>query len=135
MTEEEMHALLLEAIDQAREKARQKGCDCGAGIRASCSGDGSELRTRVEHKRTCNLKFGRGLPENGIATYLRSPLPEDYLPPGTAVVHNNWREGFTFRAWLQAPTDRLEQCDCGWAPETVTHYRVRQVPELLAAPS
>ncbi len=54
---------------------------------------------------------------------------------GHVLVHNHVRPiGFGprtpcgldgFRAWTQVPEpDRLERCDCGWAPECPVHYRV-----------
>ena len=30
------------------------------------------------------------------------------------------------RCWLAEPSPRLEACQCGWAPELGTHYRVRE---------
>jgi hypothetical protein len=26
--------------------------------------------------------------------------------------------------WIQAPSDRLKPCECGWAPDLSPHYRV-----------
>lgn len=50
--------------------------------------------------------------------------------PGMVVVHNHIRHtadmplGLNgFRAWQQARTDRLVECDCGWWG--IEHYRVR----------
>jgi hypothetical protein len=63
--------------------------------------------------------------------YLRT-VP-DAVPAGRVVVHNRVRPAAVlgergFRAWLQAPdADKLEECDCGWAPRLGTHYRVRGV--------
>jgi hypothetical protein len=44
------------------------------------------------------------------------------VPPDLVVVHNTVRPARRlgtpgFRAWLQAPGDNLERCDCRWAPE------------------
>lgn len=25
--------------------------------------------------------------------------------------------------WLQSPSDAIEECGCGWAPELACHYR------------
>ena len=51
------------------------------------------------------------------------------IPDGWVLVHNSVRPtrclGYRgFRAWLQAPSDRLELCACGWAPEVGDHYRI-----------
>lgn len=51
-------------------------------------------------------------------------------PPARVVVHNHVqpptrRLGLRgFRAWFAPLSDRLEVCDCGWAPEIGEHYRV-----------
>jgi hypothetical protein len=52
------------------------------------------------------------------------------IPKGMHLVHNTVlptrRLGFRgFRAWLTPHEERLERCDCGWAPELGVHYRVR----------
>jgi hypothetical protein len=60
-------------------------------------------------------------------------IPRKPLPPGQVVVHNHIRHtpqtrsgerGFRF--WRQDLTERLERCDCGWAPELKEHYHVRR---------
>jgi hypothetical protein len=63
--------------------------------------------------------------------YLFSMPKPGEIPAGQVVVHNNVRPTRNlgsrgFRAWLQAPTDAppIERCDCDWAPELGTHYRV-----------
>jgi hypothetical protein len=49
---------------------------------------------------------------------------------GRVLVHNRVRpvarrSGIRgSRFWLQQPDERLERCDCGWAPELAEHYRV-----------
>ena len=53
-------------------------------------------------------------------------LPET-VPAGKILVHNlgrSLRDGF--RAWLVPATERARYvpCNCGWAPELGTHYRV-----------
>jgi hypothetical protein len=64
------------------------------------------------------------------------------LPDDSVLVHNQVRFPGSpyplgvngFRAWLQRDGhDRLEPCDCGFAPRLGTHYRVRR--ELLARPA
>jgi hypothetical protein len=67
--------------------------------------------------------------ENKI--YLRK-IP-DRVPKGEVVVHNNARptahlSSRGFRAWRQSPTEALEKCDCGWAPDLPEHYRVKGIP-------
>lgn len=60
-----------------------------------------------------------------------SKIPTKNLA-GVVVVHNNvgptrrlGQRGF--RAWLAEPDDqRLVVCNCDWAPELGTHYRVVQ---------
>jgi hypothetical protein len=63
--------------------------------------------------------------------YLQSLPPA--IPPGKVLLHNRVqptrRLGSNgFRAWLvDADDDRHARrvvCDCGWAPELGTHYRV-----------
>ncbi len=50
------------------------------------------------------------------------------IPPDLILVHNIVRPqplGHNgFRAWLDAPEPRYVPCDCGWAPDIQTHYRV-----------
>ena len=54
----------------------------------------------------------------------------DTVPAGQVVVHNHVTPtrhpgSRGFRAWLAAPDpDRLEACDCGWAPELGQHFRI-----------
>lgn len=54
----------------------------------------------------------------------------DVVPAGQVVVHNHvkpTRQLGTrgFRAWLAAPDpERLEVCDCGWAPGLGQHFRI-----------
>lgn len=53
------------------------------------------------------------------------------LPAGRVLVHNFVRPqpvlGLNgFRAWLEAPSELLERCDCPWAPRLDAHYRVRR---------
>ena len=53
------------------------------------------------------------------------------LPAGKVLVHNQVKPtrrigSRGFRFWLSTPEDRtLERCDCRWAPELGTHFRVR----------
>jgi len=59
------------------------------------------------------------------------------IPAGMVVVHNQARPAHPlgmhgFRAWLQAPSERLEVCPCSWAPDLPAHYRI--TPELLRGP-
>jgi hypothetical protein len=67
------------------------------------------------------------------ARYLRR-IPRE-VPADVVVVHNHVRPtrhlgSRGFHAWLQAPdADRLEVCECGWAPELESHYRMRRVGE------
>jgi len=64
-------------------------------------------------------------------------LPES-VPSGWVLVHNNvypvarkvGERGS--RSWLYPPDlEKLEVCDCGWAPELGEHYRVRAVRAQL----
>jgi hypothetical protein len=57
------------------------------------------------------------------------------IPDGRWLVHNQVTGGITphrrsgvngFRFWLAESSERLERCDCGWAPELGQHYRVRR---------
>lgn len=64
-------------------------------------------------------------------------IPRKPLPPGQVVVHNHVRPaGFPnvhagqsgFRYWRQDfVADRLERCDCPWAPELAEHFRARRL--------
>jgi hypothetical protein len=54
------------------------------------------------------------------------------VPPGKVLVHNHIqparRAGTRgFRYWLADPSDKVERCPCGWAPELGEHYRVHAV--------
>jgi hypothetical protein len=61
-------------------------------------------------------------------------LPET-VPPDRWLVHNHvrptrWLGSRGFRAWLEPPgSERLEVCDCDWAPELGVHYRVSREPK------
>jgi hypothetical protein len=64
----------------------------------------------------------------GTREYLKE-IPEE-ISEGQVVVHNGihpTRLGSPgFRAWLQErDDDNLEICDCGWASELGSHYRMR----------
>jgi len=59
------------------------------------------------------------------------------VPAGRVVVHSHVRPrrdmvnctvGYQgFRAWTQFPNKKtLERCNCGWAPQLGTHYRVKR---------
>jgi hypothetical protein len=54
------------------------------------------------------------------------------VPDGRVLVHNHVRPtrhlgSRGFRAWLtDEGAERLEPCDCDWAPELGRHYRVRR---------
>jgi hypothetical protein len=69
------------------------------------------------------------LAETGLMEYITKRLPSA-IPGGKVLVHNQVypvarRPGTRgSRCWLQEPSDRLEPCDCGWAPELGGHYRV-----------
>jgi hypothetical protein len=59
-------------------------------------------------------------------------VPTEPPEPGTCIVHNHVRPARYlslrgFRAWRQnLDLDRLEVCDCPWAPKQERHYRVRR---------
>lgn len=63
-----------------------------------------------------------------------STLPA-VVPAGKVLVHNQVTGGITphrrigtfgFRVWLSPKkTPRLEVCDCCWAPQLGTHFRVK----------
>ena len=52
------------------------------------------------------------------------------VPPGDVLVHNGVYPVALYggdrgsRFWLHSPSDKLEPCDCGWAPEIDVHYQV-----------
>jgi hypothetical protein len=59
----------------------------------------------------------------------------DKLPRGKVLVHNDVTKGITpsqkqatrgFRFWIDDPSERLEECGCGWAPHLPEHYRVKR---------
>lgn len=60
---------------------------------------------------------------------LRS-IREDAVPVGMIVWHNHVQPTRSlgsrgFRAWVDEPDpEKFVVCDCGWAPELGTHYRV-----------
>jgi hypothetical protein len=82
-----------------------------------------DVRQLIEHRKSVHVRYLTGIP--------RKPIPQ-----GQCVVHNHVRPaGFPnvpvrtmgFRVWRQdLEPDRLEICDCGWAPELERHYRVKQ---------
>src|SRR5215813_14240564 len=62
--------------------------------------------------------------------YLATKTLPTAIPTGYVLVHNHIRHRVNtpsgirgFRAWFQKPSDRLEQCDCGWSG--LPHYRVK----------
>jgi hypothetical protein len=64
--------------------------------------------------------------------YLYS-VPRGPVPAPDVVVHNilpttpHARLGPNgFHAWLDVPSDRIQVCTCGWAPQLGVHYRVRR---------
>lgn len=70
------------------------------------------------------------LAHEGI-TYLFCIPTAIEVPAELVVVHNNVQPtrrlgSRGFRAWLQPPHEYLVVCECGWAPETGTHYRVER---------
>jgi hypothetical protein len=88
-------------------------------------------RQRQAASRLANLRTSieRHLAEGAEFAYLERILPAELIPEGVVVVHNNVRPrrrlGYDgFRAWVQAPDDRLVICLCGWAPEAGVHYRI-----------
>jgi hypothetical protein len=69
--------------------------------------------------------------ERRSMTYLTRAPGAGEVPPGLVAVHNSVRPAQRtgtrgFRAWVERPHDRLEPCDCGWAPDLDVHYRVRR---------
>ena len=57
-------------------------------------------------------------------------LPAE-VPDGRCLVHNSVRPtrrlgSRGFRAWTTSYRDRLEVCDCSWAPELGQHYRIER---------
>jgi hypothetical protein len=64
---------------------------------------------------------------NGTPVYYPRTIPRGPLPGGAVLVHNHVRRAQRqgtrgFRFWLQAPSDRLRECECGWSGRE--HYRV-----------
>jgi hypothetical protein len=79
-------------------------------------------------------EVARYLRENGIRSVAHVPK---VLPDDSVLVHNFARFPGTsralghngFRAWLQRDgRERLEPCDCDFAAELGTHYRVVRRP-------
>jgi hypothetical protein len=72
--------------------------------------------------------YGRDL-ERAAGVHYPDRIPTSLLG-GVVLVHNTVRPTSRsqgaggFRYWLQAPSDRLERCDCGWAAELAEHFRV-----------
>lgn len=85
-------------------------------------------------------------PDRDMRTTTYEVDPESGVPPRHIAVHNHIRPqpnpgAQGFRAWLAAPADtdtaprtgpladaptyRVERCDCNWAPHLNAHYRVR----------
>jgi hypothetical protein len=64
--------------------------------------------------------------------YLSKVPKPDEVPSGLIVWHNHVRPtrrrgSRGFRAYLSPPDpERLVACECDWAPELDTHYRVRR---------
>jgi hypothetical protein len=61
--------------------------------------------------------------------YLGTIPNADEIPASQVVIHNSVRPTRRlgdrgFRAWLAAPDDPVEPCNCGWAPELGLHCRV-----------
>jgi hypothetical protein len=68
----------------------------------------------------------------GAPAYLaRAPKPDEMLPPGVVIVHNQVRPPTLhlgsrgFRAWLQPIDQTVEVCGCGFAPSIGPYYRRR----------
>ena len=68
----------------------------------------------------------------GMRAMYLNKIPGE-VPADLVVVHNSVRPARRlgtrgFRAWLadRSSMDRLEVCDCDWAPELGEHYRVRR---------
>jgi hypothetical protein len=59
-------------------------------------------------------------------------IPDEHeLPADQVLVHNNVRPARRqgtrgFRFWLAKADDTHVLCECGWAPESGGHYRVRR---------
>ena len=69
-----------------------------------------------------------------VLRYLTGKIAGLRVPKGTVVVHNQVRPSRELglrgsRVWLAESDDStIEPCDCGWAPELGTHYRVTSLP-------
>lgn len=79
--------------------------------------------------------------DSGDGRFYLSTLPaREEVAAGQVLVHNHVRPTLRigsrgFRAWLEAPGERLAACDCGWAAELGIHYRVALVtPPVTASP-
>ena len=84
--------------------------------------------------KTLNIPYAEARGMTYIAERPKSPAD---IPEGKVLVHNilavspNQRIGARgFRAWLPAPEERLEPCNCGWVPEVGPHYRTGRDTEL-----
>jgi hypothetical protein len=81
-------------------------------------------------KAECGTLVARVKAKHGMEYLDRLP---SVIPPGKALVHNSVRATGQlgtrgFRAWLvddgDARNARRVVCDCGFAPELGTHYRM-----------
>jgi hypothetical protein len=110
----------IAALSRDRRLALQTASldTCHSDIPASAENNRRKLRTAMKRIKT------RMLPTT------RATAPA--APAGKVLVHNNFRPtrrlgSRGFRAWLIAANDDRhgrKVCDCGFAPELGTHYRV-----------
>jgi hypothetical protein len=76
--------------------------------------------------------FARQLP-GGLMYLCRLPDPGEALPKGYVLVHNHRTPSrdldnrYGFHLWAEKLNIRIEPCDCGFAPELQSHYRIKRL--------
>jgi hypothetical protein len=119
----------MRTVPTHHQQCREPGCSQLAEVRGRCGpcyrAAVTAAKQKGERTRLVNEAAAaeRLLADGADVVYLYRILPAELIPDGVVVVHSHVRPrrrlGWDgFRAWLQEPTERLERCDCKWAPET-----------------